>query len=303
VLPGCESPRPPMRVGAIVFPGYEFMFLARERNELDPALVNLIELQSSVDTVRALAAGQLEAGALTMDEMMAACADGIDLKAVLIMDSSFGADQVLARPGITLKNLKNKSIAAEDNSVGALVLASLLDAAGLTIDQVRKVPMNQGRALEYYQQGRADVVITAEPWDGQVKSMGAQLLFDSRQMPGLIMDVLAVRSSALDLHARCISHLIERHFEAVKYFRMHTAQASQAMARRLQSTAVQVPAMFDGMYLPDRQENIELLSPHGTLHKAIDRIQTIMLRDKLMRHAIDTSTVTDSRYLRDTRTS
>jgi NitT/TauT family transport system substrate-binding protein len=54
-------------VGSIVFPGYESLFLAREAGLLEERQVRLIELLANTDTLRALAAGQLEAAALTLD--------------------------------------------------------------------------------------------------------------------------------------------------------------------------------------------------------------------------------------------
>jgi NitT/TauT family transport system substrate-binding protein len=288
---------PAMRVGAIVFPGYEFMFLARDTGKLVPDLVRLVELQSSSDTLRALAAGQLEAGAMTLDEMMAACADGMDLRAVLMFDSSFGADQVLARPGITLKNLQGQKIAVEDNSVGALVFASLLDSASLDIGQMRKVPMNQGRALEFYQQRKADVIVTAEPWASQLRQLGANLIFDSKQMPGLIVDVLAVTAAALQTHARCITHLIQMHFQARRLYQTHNIDAEKYLATRLQVKPSELPAMYAGLYFPDREENIALLSAGGRLSHTMERIQSVMLAARLMRPGLDTQPLLEPRFV------
>ncbi len=57
----CSEPVPPLRVGTIVFPGYELMFMARELGMLDEHSVRLVELMSSTDNLRALAAEQIEA--------------------------------------------------------------------------------------------------------------------------------------------------------------------------------------------------------------------------------------------------
>jgi ABC-type nitrate/sulfonate/bicarbonate transport system substrate-binding protein len=84
-----------MRVGSIVFPGYEDLFLARELGLLDERRVRLVELLANTDTLRALAAGQLEAAALTLDELMSARADGVDLRAVLVFDVPEGANVVV----------------------------------------------------------------------------------------------------------------------------------------------------------------------------------------------------------------
>jgi hypothetical protein len=90
-LHACSAPVAAMRVGSIVYPGYESMFLARELGLLDERRVRLVELLHNSDTLRALAAGQLEAAALSLDGLLTARADGVDLRAVLVFDVAAGA--------------------------------------------------------------------------------------------------------------------------------------------------------------------------------------------------------------------
>lgn len=233
LLPGCAPPLAPLRIGTIVFPGYELLFLAREMGLLQSAQVRLIELQNSSDSVRALAAGELEAATLTMDELMAARAGGVDLRAILVLDTSEGADQVLARPGVTLSSLAGRRIAAENNSVGALMMASMLEATGLRVEQVVKVPITQARALEYYKKGLADVVVTAEPWAGQIKALGGKTIFDSAAVPDRIVDLVAVRADKLESHAIALQHLVDMQFVALNVLRQHPERAAPLMAPRL----------------------------------------------------------------------
>jgi len=298
VLGGCAPPQPPLRVGTIVFPGYELVFLARAMGWLQPDLVRLIELQNSSDSVRALAAGKLEAALLTMDEMMSARAGGIDLRAVMVLDTSEGADQVLARPGITLANLAGRRIAAEDNSVGALMIASLLEKAGLRADQVVKVSITQARAAEVYKKGLADVVVTAEPWVSQIKAQGGRTIFDSSLVPDRILDVLAVRADALSTHGEAIYHLVAMQFKALTLLREHPEQAAPHLAPRLQIAPDQVVASFEGLKLPDAAQNQTMLRPGGSLALSLPRLQTILLDAKLLSKPVDTGTLLDDRFVR-----
>lgn len=298
VLGGCVPPGPPLRVGTIVFPGYELVFLARAMGWLKPDLVRLIELQNSSDSVRALAAGKLEAALLTMDEMMAARAGGLDLRAVMVLDTSEGADQVLARPGISLDSLAGRRIAAEDNSVGALMMASLLEKASLRADQVVKVPITQARAAEVYQKGLADLVVTAEPWVSQIKAKGGRTIFDSSSVPDRIVDVLAVRADALNTHDDALNHLVAMQFKALKLLHEHPEQASPHLAPRLQVAPDQVVVSFEGLKLPDAAQNREMLRPGGSLAKNLPLLQSILLGAKLLSKPVDTGTLLDDRFVR-----
>jgi NitT/TauT family transport system substrate-binding protein len=287
-----------LRVGTIVFPGYELVFLAREMGWLRPDLVRLIELQNSSDSVRALAAGELEAALLTMDEVMSARAGGVDLRAVMVLDTSNGADQVLARPGISLSNLAGRRIAAEDNSVGALMMASLLEAAGLRVEQVNKVAITQARAAEYYRKGLADVVVTAEPWAGQIKALGGRLIFDSSSVPDRIVDVVAVRADKLDTHAEALQHLVAMQFAALELFMKQPGQATPLMAPRLQIQPEEVVASFAGLRLPDRTQNQAMLQRDGAMAVNLPLLQSILLKAKLLSKPVDTATLLDDRFVR-----
>ena len=298
VLAACAPPRPPLRVGAIVFPGYELLFLARSMGWIKPDLVRLIELQNSSDSVRALAAGKLEAALLTMDEMMSARAGGVDLRAVMVLDTSEGADQVLARPGISLANLAGRKIGAEDNSVGALMMASLLEKAGLRADQVVKVPITQARAAEVYQKGLADVVVTAEPWASQIKATGGRTIFDSSAVPNRIVDVLAVRADAMGVHGDAIAHVVATQFKALTFLRAQPQQAVVHLAPRLQLAPSQVLTAFDGLTLPDREQNQAMLRSGGMLANNLPLLQSILLEAKLLSKPVDTPTLLDDRFVR-----
>jgi len=244
-----------MRIGSIVFPGYETLFLARELGLLDAQRVRMVELLANTDTLRALAAGQLEGAALTLDELMTARADGVDLRAVLVFDESAGADVVLAKAPVTLQTLQGKRVAVEDGAMGAVMLSALLKAAGLKPDQIHKVPMTLDRSEALFRSPQVDVVVTAEPWAARLEKAGARRIFDSKAIPGRIVDVLAVRAIALQTFGPALRHLLAGHFVAQKIFHESLSRAAPLMAARLQTPAAEVASLYRGLQLPELAQN------------------------------------------------
>ena len=286
-----------MRVGSLVFPGYEFLFLAREQGWLDPALVKIVEMRANTETLRALASGQLEAAALTVDELMSARADGVDLVALAILDISSGADAVLARPGMSLSSLRSKKIGVEDGAVGGVMLAALLDAAGLKAADVRKVSIDLPFSESAYDQGLVDVVIAAEPWVSRMEQRGATRIFDSTQVPNRIVDVLVANRAALEVHAQALSVLVKGHFEALKSFLANPSQASKLMAPRLGVPAEDVPGMFKGLLLPSAEENRRMLAAKGAFDRMTRDLQKFMTDSGLMRRTVPLADFVDTRFL------
>ncbi len=297
VLAACQPPRLPMRLGSIVFPGYEFIYLARELGLLDPRLVRLVDMRANTETLRALASGQLEAATLTVDEMLTARAEGVDLMVLAVLDVSDGADAVIAQPGVDLTNLRGKRIAVEDAAVGGVMLAALLEAAGLRTADIRKVPIDLPGSVDAFEKRHADAVVAAEPWVSQMEQKGGVRIFDSIKVPGRIVDVLVVRRSVIDEYQDALAHLVQAHFQAQAQFRTDQAKVAALMAPRLGTTAEQVAPMFRGLNLPDAQANRKLLAPQGAFDQMTRDLQNYMMASGLIRQTIALSDFVDTRFL------
>lgn len=286
-----------MRVGSIVFPGYESLFLARETGLLDAQQVRLIELLANTDTLRALAAGQLEAAALTLDELLTARADGVDLRAVLVFDVSHGADVVLAKAPLTLQTLAGKRVAVEDGAMGAVMLSALLKAAGLAPDQIHKVAMTLDRSEALFGTDAVDAVVTADPWAARLEKRGALRIFDSSAIPGRIVDVLAVRAEVLESQAPALRHLVAAVMAAQRMMGDKPQRAAELMARRLQTPADDVMALYRGLQLPDLARNRAMLARGGAIDQTTQELQKLMLEAGLLPPASVLQALADPRFL------
>jgi NitT/TauT family transport system substrate-binding protein len=297
-LAGCGDPPSPLNVGTIVFPGYELLFLARERGLLPEPGIRLVELLSSTDNLRLLAAGRLQAATLTLDEVLTARSDGLDLRVVLVMDVSAGADAVMAQPHVRgLSGLAGKRIGVEDGAMGIMMFDALLSAAGLRLDQVRKVPITVNRSVEVYDSGQVDALVTFEPWVKRLEDRGAVRLFDSKAIPNRILDVLAVRANAIPAHTLAIKQLVAAHFEGRRLFLASPAESGALIAARLQLPAADVPTAYRGLLLPDLAENRNMLRSGGLLEQSAQVIQRVFLAAGVLRQPVPLANLIDLQYL------
>ena len=252
----------PVSVAAHVWLGNEPMFMARDRGWLDASQVTLQETRSAIESMSALRAGKVQAAALTLDEVLGARATGLALSVVLVFNVSMGADMLLVRPGITeLVQLKGLRIGHEASSVAEIMLAEILKVAGLTRQDVQLQAMPIGEQTDAWRNRVVDAVISYEPMATQLLAQGMIRLFDSRQMPGTVVDVLAVRSDALGhAHAKAIRHLVATHFRAVDEFTRNPQDAAYRMAGHLNLPAAGVLAAFKGLILPTVANNHQMLA-------------------------------------------
>lgn len=282
LLGGCAGGAP-LTVASHVWPGYEFMFLARREGWLEGSGVNLQETASATDSAEALRTGTAQAAALTLDEMLRLRAEGMALTAVLVFDVSVGADAVLARPEIGLRDLAGLRVGVEMSGVGWLMLNRLLEAAQTPLGAIRVLPLTVERHYDAMLRGEVDVLVSFEPTLKMLEARGFRRIFDSRQLPDMIFDLLVVRSDALSSSRQALGKLVEAHFRGLEMMRNNPYDTAFSMAERLSTTGQEVPGLFRNLMLPGIEGNRAYLEAKGgPLHRAAEILSGLMLDQRLV---------------------
>jgi NitT/TauT family transport system substrate-binding protein len=192
------APEPPMRIGANPWPGYAGLFLLGAETHKNHLPGVVVKYPSSSEAAAAMRRGELDVVALTLDETLLLAESDIDFKVVAVLDSSLGADVLLAQPGVSgLSDLKGRRIAVEQGALGAYMLVRTLQQARLKAADVQIVNAPLDAHEQLFRQKMVDAVITFEPVRSRLLRHGAKILFDSRQIPHEIVDVLLVRWDVL----------------------------------------------------------------------------------------------------------
>ena len=289
----------PMLVGIHPWPGYEPLYLARNFGWL-PEGVRLREGQTAGDSVAALQTGEVDAATLTLDEALSVRASGVALTVVLVFDSSVGADMVMARPSIRVPaDVAGRRIAVERGAVGEVVLQKLLDAAGLEKADVTVLDLAPDRQLDAWRAGAIDVAIGYEPFSSLLGREGARRLFDSRQFPGIIFDVLAVRSDRLSALRAQVDALLVGHFRALTHLRVNREDALRRIAAWRGLSFDEAERSYTGLNLPDAAGNRSYLDPTGArgILRAARELNALMLRAGRIKQADDLVGLIDPGFL------
>jgi len=289
IASGCSQTNPePVRIGTVVWPGYEPLYLARELGDLPADEIRLVEYPSATEVIRALRNKSLEAAALTLDEVLVVLADRVPLKVLLVMDVSDGGDVIMARPGIaSMQELRGKRIGVESNALGAYMLTRSLQTSGMTIGDVIVKHMGVNTQEQAYLKGDVDAVVTFEPVRTRLRNAGAVELFSSRQLPGEIVDVLVAHEDVYRDRPEVFRKLADTWFKTVDYLREQPGPAAQVIARRLKISPQEVTASYDGLTLPDRTENLRLLGgEQPALRTTVRRLGQVLLDSALLRRPV-----------------
>ncbi|WFE69619.1 ABC transporter substrate-binding protein [Thiomicrospira sp. R3] len=299
LLSAC-SQKQPLRVAGHIWPGYEFIQLAQGFNWLNSNHVTLIDTASASESMDLIRQGKVDAVKLTLDEVLRLCAEGLSLEVVLIFNISMGADVVISRPEITeLYQLEGKRVGFEKTALGAVMFNELLKTAQLTLDQVTPINCTIDDHHQAWLQFDIDALITYEPVASQIlQQTQGYRLFDSRKLPDMIFDVLAIRSGLANYKNKYLNNLIQQHFNALNYFKLNPMDTSHRMADRLSLQPEQVLQVFRGLLLADETLNYAYLSNQNQrLSNAVTRLLQIMKTADIMDSDCNTKGLFNPRHL------
>jgi len=208
---GCtRTPDPVLRIGTNVWIGSEPLYLARELGRLDAKAVQLVEYPSASEVLRAFRNQAIDGMVISLDELFGLAADGFQPRIVLVVDVSHGADVVVGRSGMrTMRDLKGKSVAVESSALGAFVLSRALAVNGMQASDVNVVHLESNEQAAAFEKGQVDGAVTFDPFRAQFLRAGASPLFDSTQIPGEIVDLLALRASVVDKQPKAVAALLD----------------------------------------------------------------------------------------------
>ncbi|MEO6746900.1 MAG: ABC transporter substrate-binding protein [Caldimonas sp.] len=289
-LGGCmREPDSPLRIGTNVWIGSEPLYLARELGKLDPAAVQLVEYPSASEVLRAFRNQAIDGMVISLDELFGLAVDGLQPRVVLVVDVSHGADVVVGRPGMrSMRDLTGKSVAVESGALGAFVLSRALAKNGMQPGDVKVVHLESNEQPNAFEKGRVDGAVTFDPYRAQFLKAGATILFDSTQIPGEIVDLVAVRQSVLDKRPEAIQALLNGWFAAIDYMQGDPKDAARRMGIRQQTSGEQFLEAQRSLHVPSRAENLKMLGGDKPELAVTGRqLMTLMLEAKLLRSQVE----------------
>lgn len=304
LLMSCEGKaRRILRLGCNAWPGYAPFFLAADLGYLPRDRFRIIGLPSTTEVLRALENGLLDTVAVTLDEALLLQARGIALKIVLVTDISHGGDAIVARPWFEgFASLKGRRIGVEGTALGAYVLSRALDLSGLKIGDLEVEQLTPAEQETAFEAGLVDAVVAFDPVRSRLLERGAREVFTSREIPGEIVDVLAVPATVLADRQASLKSLIDGWFRALDFLWREPDTAARMLASHLAMTPHETLSALGRMHLPDRSETTLLLgSDPRSLAPVLDRLQGIMLDKGLLDRPPATDNLLDPRFVRENR--
>ncbi|SMF57322.1 NitT/TauT family transport system substrate-binding protein [Pseudobacteriovorax antillogorgiicola] len=150
-----------------------------------------------IESINLYTAGKYDACTMTnMDALTIPAVGGIDSTALIIGDFSNGNDGIISRSKTSVKELKGSEVMLVELSVSHYLLARALDMNGMKEKDLKLVNTSDADIGSVYSAKKGSAV-TWNPILMSLKNQkGSTMLFDSSMIPGEIIDVMVVKSTA-----------------------------------------------------------------------------------------------------------
>jgi NitT/TauT family transport system substrate-binding protein len=258
----------PLRVSWSLWPGYYPMVIADKKGlfekhgvQVEPAFYNIYANQASD-----LSSGMIDGALMTLSDTLF---DSIskDIKIVLVLDNSAGADQVVASSEIkSISDLSGKRIGVQSSTVsGVLLIREMLQANGISASDVTFVqvsPENVPASIP----GTIDAGYTYEPYTSSAIANGSSVIFSSADAPGVIVDVLAFRKTVIEQRPEDVKAFIAAWFEAQQYWKDNPADGNAIIAEAIGLKPEEISS--EGVTLFDLNANLKTFT-QGTDNSSI----------------------------------
>ena len=275
--------RTPLAVAITNWPGYEYLYLAEQKQLGRPYGLDLTvqQFSSLLDQRQAFERGDVPLMATTLPEAIAVCQEAPKRcpELILVLDQSLGADRVLARaPLARPQQLLGRRVGLERAVLAEYILLRSLGDRPVVLDRAMRLRFDGPVALvEGLKAGDLDAIVTYHPYDASLIGDSRIVeLFSSRQIPGEIVDVLAVDPVYSRSHRRELKALVQTWWAARDFARRNPGESNALMAQRQQLDPAQFEASQNGLQYPMASQQRALLAPNGPLASTLRRMADLM---------------------------
>ena len=208
--------------------------------------IKVVQVNDYVESVNQYTAGKFDGVTVAnMDALTIPAAGGKDTSAIIMGDYSNGNDGVLLKGADSLAAIKGREVNLVELSVSHYLLARALNSAGMAMTDVRTVNTSDADIVGAF---ASPQVTAAVAWNPQLSVMkaqpGAKEVFSSAQIPGEILDLLAVDTATLKANPNLGKALAGIWYETVGLMTRQDAEGKAARAA-MAKLAGSTPEVFD----------------------------------------------------------
>ncbi len=164
--------------------------------------IDVVQINDYIESINQYTAGRFDGCTMTnMDALTIPASGGVDSTALIVGDFSDGNDGIVLKDTDDLADIEGQRVNLVELSVSHYLLARGLESVGLTERDIRVVNTADADLVSAFSTRDVTSVVTWNPLLSTILDQpNANLVFDSSQIPGEIMDLMVVHTDVLEEH-------------------------------------------------------------------------------------------------------
>ena len=300
VTPAAAQELPKVTVAISGWTGFAPLSLAEKSGIFKQHGVDVtIKFIPQKDRHLAIASGDVQCAATTVETWIVWNANGVATKQVVQLDRSYGADGMVVRSGLSrIADLRGKTVAASaPGTAPYFTLAWMLKKNGLSVKDVTIVNLEPGPAAQAFLAGQNDAAMTYEPYLGSVrdKPEAGKILATTLDYP-MVMDTFGCTPKFIQESPRLVQAMVNSYFDAVETIRREPKKSFEVMGAVVKQTGDQFERSQSYLRWQDREANAKFFA--GEIQAFSKEAAALLLELGIIKTVPDTNAIIDTRFIK-----
>ncbi|HEU4380712.1 MAG TPA: ABC transporter substrate-binding protein [Hyphomicrobiaceae bacterium] len=287
-------------IGISGWTGFAPLTLAKEAgifkaNGLDVSIKKIPQK----DRHLAIASGDIQCAATTVETWVVWNANGVATKQIFQLDKSYGADGMAVRNDIaSIKALKGKTVAASaPGTAPYFTLAWFLKKNGMSVKDVTIVNLEPAAAATAFIAGQNDAAMTYEPYLSAVRAAPdkGKIIATTLDYP-MIMDTFGCTPKFLADNSKAAKALADSYFQAVAMIGKEQAKAYEIMGADVKQTGEQFGNSAKYLRWQDKAANQKFFD--GELQAFSKEAADLLLEVGIIKQVPDIAGIMDASFIK-----
>ena len=272
-----------LSVAITSWPGFEYLYLAEQRRLGHRYGLDLrVQQYTSIEDQRhAYGRGDVEVIATNLPDAITICQEVPKRcpELFLVIDQSEGADVIISKSDIEdVRGLVGQKVGLERTVLSEYLLLRAFETKQVPFDQVRLMHEGPSALVSALSKGKVAAIVTYPPHSNLLREDSRyRVLFSSAQIPGEIVDILAVNPAFAKRHPGMIRALVRTWWAAQALARAEPISSQALMAKREQVSPAEFVASERGIRYPTSADQAEMLAPTGSVARVLARMAGQMI--------------------------
>ncbi len=286
-------------IGISGWTGFAPLTLAKEagifkKNGLDVSIKKIPQK----DRHLAIASGDVQCAATTVETYVVWNANGVPITQVVQLDKSYGADGLAVRSGITkIADLKGKTVGVDAPGTSPYFgLAWILKKNGLSMKDITVATMSPQAAAQAFVAGQNDAAMTYEPYLSAVrdKPESGKIIATTLDYP-MVMDTLGCTPKFISENPKAVKAMVDSYFEALEMIKKDPAKSNEIMGADVKQTGEAFAKSAAYLRWQDKAANQKFFA--GEIQAFSREAADLLLEVGIIKAKPDVNSLVDTRFI------